>query len=282
MGPNVGIFPSRSGGPNLGDGPNLAGGPHLRGLDPETSALLARMAVAPPHSLVLSIDKAIRTLRAGGVWDRLDVLHVHAMHDVQAALLNWVKSAHTATAVNSPLFTPYRGFTGDAEAAYIDWGYHQNSQAVHLTLNSAHFGAWKLAPDEPETGALVGVAGGANANMRSFLRVRGLDDQLANRSNNNSTDNTSYTGPTVGMWLVNRTASDSGYVSRNTNKVHSFTYAPNGLNTTANNSASLRIHIGGFSNAQISAAFCGGGLTPEQELALYTALSTFLQEVGAL
>lgn len=64
---------------------------------PEARALMARMTTAPSASRARAIATLVRTLKAAGIWSKLDLLYILAAHDAQAARLNWVPWTGTVT-----------------------------------------------------------------------------------------------------------------------------------------------------------------------------------------
>lgn len=108
----------------------------------EATALFARMSVAPDATRKGHIDTLIVALKAAGVWDKMDVLYIHAAHDAQAARLNWKSTSFNSTAVNSPTFTTDRGYAGDGATSYLDSGYNPTTAGGVFAQNSGHMGVW--------------------------------------------------------------------------------------------------------------------------------------------
>ena len=80
----------------------------------------------------------------GGVADLDDVKDVDiilAGETAESSLKNIAKNAHHATAVNSPAFTAFEGFTGDGISSYVEVDYVPSSGTTYQ-LNSAHYGLY--------------------------------------------------------------------------------------------------------------------------------------------
>jgi hypothetical protein len=87
-------------------------------------AIFAAFTTPPTTARKEIINNVVADLVLSGVWNELDVLHVYAAADSQAALINW-KSPGTfnGTLFNAPAFAADRGFTGNGSNAYISTGY---------------------------------------------------------------------------------------------------------------------------------------------------------------
>ncbi|QTL05755.1 hypothetical protein J5J86_10935 [Aquabacter sp. L1I39] len=245
------------------------------GLLPATTALVARMTAAPPAGRVVAIDALVRALVAAGVWSRLDLLHVLAAHDTQAARLNWISSAYDLAAYNSPLFTAHRGFKGDGTAAYLEAaGYNPSAATLRFAQNSMTLGAWMLTPSSAAVG--LDVYGG---NSRVQRRTSGSND-LHYRANDGTSTFWPSGGALDGLMVADRADAATKALYRNGALTHSAAVASTG------NSTILRLFAAGagsaMSDAEIAVVFAGASLTEAQHAALHAALRTYLLKVGAI
>lgn len=126
---------------------------------PEAQALMARMSVAPSALRARAIASLVGSLKAAGLWAKLDLLYILAAHDAQAARLNWVGDHYTLTAVNSPSFVTDRGYASGT-SAYLATGYNPAVNGIHFTRNNAHMGVWDLT----NRAAANIIPGGISAN----------------------------------------------------------------------------------------------------------------------
>lgn len=243
------------------------------GWSPATTALVARMAAAPPAGRVAAIDGLIRALVAAGIWSRLDQLHVLAAHDPQAARLNWIGPAYELAAYNSPIFATDRGFKGDGAAAYLDAaGYNPSGGGTRYGLNDASFGLWVLTPNSVSGGIDMFMGAGRmdrRPTMTGDYHVRINDGTTAYGAG----------GDVGGFFVADRPNSATKRQFRNGTLNASFSVAP-----TANASylRVLSTGSGSYSNVEVAAAFAGASLTDAQHAALYAALRTYLVTVGAI
>lgn len=106
------------------------------GLEPETIATVSRMTVQPAD--IFDLDNLIKSIKVGqglalganNLSTIFDCLYIRAVHDAQAALLNWAKNAHDSSTVNSPTFTAYRGYKSDGSTSYLNWNFNPSTQST--------------------------------------------------------------------------------------------------------------------------------------------------------
>lgn len=81
----------------------------------------------------------VLSLKAGGIWNKLDVLYIFA-HDGSGIFgtLNWkAPTSNQATLINSPTFTVNIGFQGNGTSSYIDTTFNAVTQGVNYVQNNA-------------------------------------------------------------------------------------------------------------------------------------------------
>lgn len=85
-------------------------------------------------------NKLLKSMKADGVWAKLDVFYVFAVDNNASsfATLNWKNpNANQSTLVSSPTFVSNGGFTGNGASSYIDTNFNPSTQGVNYTLNNA-------------------------------------------------------------------------------------------------------------------------------------------------
>jgi hypothetical protein len=84
-------------------------------------------------------NKLLKSMKADGVWAKLDVFYVFAQDGGSAfGTLNWKNpNANQSTLVNSPTFVSNGGFTGNGTSSYIDTNFNPSTQGVQYTQNNA-------------------------------------------------------------------------------------------------------------------------------------------------
>ncbi len=237
--------------------------------------MFSRMTTQPPPARRSLIDEALRSLAAGGVLERGDMLSVLAAHDAQAGRLNWLSSSYNLTAVGAPAFTADRGYTGDGATARLDTGFDPVAAAGEMTLNSASIGVW-----------MPGTSGTANnpvGNLNATVRPRAASTSLTHRLNNTTTATTAAVGAISGFYLLNRTGAAGYDIWLNGIKILSPTAAASAMSAMTIQLLARQTSLGvyAYDTSLVAAAWAGGGLTDVQCVALYAALSGYLTAIGA-
>lgn len=232
------------------------------------------MTVAPPVGVRYAIDKTVRRLDALGVLSSLDWLSIHALHDEQAARINLVNPAQIMSAVDTPTFTAYEGWTGNGSSSYLNTGWNPVDDAVNFAQDDASMGVWCLTN---VTGTVVDIGNGrARINSRSGTTTPCYPNQ------------TTAFGPTlasstsIGMRSWDRTAADATEVYQDGTSLGTDTTASATLNNAdffigAYNQAGTPTS---YSTRQIAATFWGASLGDAGHAALHAQLNEFLTTVG--
>jgi hypothetical protein len=251
----------------------------VAGLDSATTAWAAAVATAGGTVSAARkdlVDDLIHGLKTDGIWAKLDRLWVFAAADSQTALIDLV-ALTTATPVNSPTFTPNRGYNGNASSSYLNSNFNASTSGVQWTLNSAHIAAWDNTSRVNEATVISGCFdGSAVSDLMPWYgggvvtRING--GGLAGLSNSSS----------QGFFVGQRESSSvvSGY--RNGAFCASFGDASNHV-------VSLPMFIcgrndsGGFSSAmsdQVCMVSYGAAFTSTEMTKYYNRLRTYMTAVG--
>lgn len=242
----------------------------------EAKTLFAAMTTPPLAARKRQIDTLIRALKAAGVWTLLDVLYVLAAADSQAARLNWKNpGTFDAVAVSSPVFAADRGYTGDGSTARLRTQYTPSVNGVQTTQNSASLWVWSLtnaALDPQEAGN--STVGSVNTRLATLTSTNVATSRL-NSSATVGVSNASSLG-LIGTSLASSTVQKfwRNGVQIGTDQATTTTGLANGEQWICGSNSST------FSTKQIAAAAWGAALTGK-EAALYAALLTYHQAVGA-
>ena len=242
--------------------------------DPAAAALIARMTGAPGEARAVQIDALVRGLKAADIWAKLDMLHVLAAHDEQAARRNWVADAYNLTAVSAPGFVADRGFTGDGAASYLDTGFQPGvSAGAHALQDDNHLGLWCLT-NVSGSGIDAGSTNHSlNANNSGNLSTRNMA----------GTSNAVGAGSAIGHSLISR-AGPAAY-SRYKNGASLGDASQASAAPTALNLFVCCRNAGGvaaaFGTRQIAAVHAGAALSAGEVAALYALLGSYLVGVGA-
>ena len=94
----------------------------------------------PSDAVKLKQNTLLASLKASGVWAKLDVFYVFAVDNNASAFatLNWKNpNANQSTLVSSPTFVNNGGFQGNGTSSYIDTNFNPATQGVQYTQNNA-------------------------------------------------------------------------------------------------------------------------------------------------
>lgn len=93
----------------------------------------------PSASQQIKQNNLVLALKAGGIWNKLDVLYIFANDGgSNFSTLNWKSPLNfQATLINTPTFTTNQGFTGNGTSSYINTNFIPLVNGVNYTLNNA-------------------------------------------------------------------------------------------------------------------------------------------------
>ena len=235
--------------------------------------LFDRFATPPATDRRVLINSLVKSLVQAGIWDKLDAFYMLAAADAQSALLNWVSTSYSLTAVSSPTFAADRGYTSNGTSSYLDTGFNPTTAvSPKYLLDSAHLGSW-LRNDLTNLNYFDIGNNGARFNARSSS-ANALRGFLNDATNGNFGANAT----SIGHFVLNRSAAGARQGYQNGSALGSDTQA----STALSNSSILILQVGSqFSLRQSAAAHFGASLSAAEDLALYNALNTYLLAVGA-
>lgn len=258
------------------------------GLDPDTSAYLAAMSSPPDGTRQALIDTLVLALKSAGVWNKMDVIGLHAAHNSQAATINLKNPSHILTLnnVNNRIaFTIDRGYTrsgANGDDAKILWG-AESSWGTNWAQASNTMGVYNRSASFSLNGYPFGLANGAYwVNQISVANYFTWNNNSA-ASNN---DTPGVTGQ-QGFFAMKRTADNNVCLLNDKVKVSNpGSYATVGGQVGSGNFEVFHGNTVGVANDQHSnfeccVSFAGGGLTDQEYSDMVDALTAYLQGVGA-
>jgi hypothetical protein len=133
----------------------------------------------PSASQQIKQNTLLLALKAGGIWNKLDVLYIFANDGGSSfATLNWKNpNVNLATLPNVPTFITNQGFTGNTTSSYINTNFNPaTSSGINYTLNNASRYIFVRNQDVGSTANTLDGAIGGNSNATlgintSFLRI---------------------------------------------------------------------------------------------------------------
>ncbi|MFG1397189.1 hypothetical protein [Roseixanthobacter pseudopolyaromaticivorans] len=175
------------------------------------------------------------------------------------------------SAVNSPLFTTDRGFTGNGTTSYLDTNANPSFDFSKVALNSAAYGVWVASATTSAnstigaTVSLVPVVSRSDADT-AYCRVHTTSSLVA-------------TGVTtsIGLTAGNRSAANAIQLYRNGMSIAASAAASSAMPTEL----WVGRNVGTYYPGQIAVVFAGASLSGGEHLALHSALRIYLMAVGA-
>ena len=172
------------------------------GLDSDYQAVLdqatTRGFTAPSDTQQNLQSNIIKTLKAYGVWDKLDLFYLLAGESENFARLNWKAPASFELANSgTPTFTSNKGFSNGGGSNYLDTTFNFSTDGSNYTLNDA--GAFVSFPIMSTTSKTNNrVYGNEEPTSANFLSPR-IDVDGSSSSNRNWINGSDYQDPTTAL-----------------------------------------------------------------------------------
>ncbi len=267
--------------------PTYVATPTAVGFDAATTAWVAAVVsnggtVSGARQIV--VNSLIVSLKADGIWTKLDRLWLHAAENEPSALTDIVANV-LATEFNTPAFAVDLGYTGEDSGTpghFIKTGFIPSTSGVTYIQNSAHISAWVVGNiASANGGCLLGASNGGA--FTDLYATYAADNNVYGRINDSGASGGQGTSVTrAGQWLANRDSSTTSQVYQN-GSLFSSPNQVSGTPTTvelyitcenANGSS-----VGGTPN-QIAMVSMGGGFNGTDVTNFYNALRTYMTAVG--
>lgn len=248
--------------------------------DSAALALFAAMSPQPSTARKTLISNCIKSLKAGGVWAKLDMLYVFANETTGQALIDWRVPTRTAQGYNSPVFTADLGYTGDKiGTAYIDTNWSFAAAGNKYALDDCHLAYY--CPSTDSSASNDAVIGGFNASHLALLQYisSNVIRSFLNRSSGTPT------GITVtGKQYVVGTRGASAASDIYNNGSLSASYTTVGTTVPSVNAFALARSNSGVADQPndmtLALVHGGGDLTDAEVSAAYLAFKTYLTALG--
>jgi hypothetical protein len=262
----------------------------LVGYSAESTQFFLRLATVPTTARRTAYATLIDSLVAANVWQQLDALYILAAADAATANTNLKQSAGTLTPVNAPAFTVDKGYLPNgATSSYLNTGINTSTFGGHYTTTSGTYFGW-AGPFSPlkqgtNTGLACSFIIGINepgGNQDSIgPSMFGSGEAFGCQVNDGSTFNVPIGIAASGLYAGDRSGTTVG-AYYNGVQLGTATHAGAALfnsnvligtaqdTTVANN----------YSPNNIAAAGFGGSLGLSGQVALYSAINTYLSTVG--
>lgn len=247
----------------------------------EAIELAARFDVVPSGIRLAAIDTLIAALKLAGAWKKFDAFYVLAAHTAQAARQNWIGDRHNLVLAGSPEFTVDTGYQGNGSSDYLDTGFNPSLEEGHFQRDHASLGFWSLT-DGSNARFEMGLYQSDLALGRADIRVRRENGQMAAYLNDQTFVERPAGGSALGLFSVSR-IDGATRVFRHDDSYSNAASAP--TVTLIDGSIQLLSSTNwtsGRSARRCAAAWIGAGLSQSEHDAVWRALKTYLQGVGAV
>ncbi len=223
------------------------------------------------------VSNLIASLKAAGIWTKLDRIWLHAAENATQALYD-LKARAAATAVNSPTFTIDRGYAGNGTTSYLDSNFNASTAGGNFTQNDAGMGVWVVTSPGANGGCVIG----ANNSSYSRIILNSVAGTRETEINSSASLAASNVAVHTGFVHASRTGANAqaGYLNAASERTGAQASTAL-LNQTHKILANVTSGgtLGQWSTAQVGASFIGASLAG-LELAFYTALRTYMTALG--
>jgi len=257
--------------------------------EPEVNEYISGLSTPLSAGQITKLNTFVSSIKNGlaitNLSDAFDVIYLLAGETSESSLRNLVKNANHSTAINSPIFTQFEGFTGNASDMYINTNYTPSTEAVNLTLNSGAFGVYSRKEVALGTKSVFGGDSGSliSIGLQSKVSATIMRYVVNGGRLNNSAGNSTVTETVnTGMHIVSRVASTSVNYYRNKVKYSMFTSTSVGLYNAKLFilASSLATTPLAFTDEQVSFVFVSKGLTQSQIDTVTNAIETYMDANG--
>ncbi|WP_434733773.1 FAD-dependent oxidoreductase [Rhizobium sp. YTUHZ044] len=244
----------------------------------ETNTLAAAFSVAPTANRKRTINRAIKRLKAAGIWSKAKMIMAVGA-DENASLRWWNDPTRTATKIGTPTFSASFGWTANANGQALNTG------LLGTELNQNDLGAYVYCTSTP-TGNSNSDMGVLNASSQgiSICARRATNDNQSIRLASAVSTAISADGDTDGGGLTGASRFDATNVTGSHNGV-----AKNTVALTSVALPALAVYLlatnsngtpGSFSPRRQGFWYVGAGLTNAQEIELNAIAGEYLEAVG--
>ena len=248
---------------------------------PQTRAFFDRLITPPNPANARLYDNLVGSLVDAGIWAVLDFFMIYAANDRGTSLIDAVQSLYLNTIDNNtgiPTFTASAGWTGGYAplGCDVNTNFNPSTAAGHFTQNNALLFLWQIG----------GIAASStlvtDATNTSQVTLNPLYSGSANTrwaiNGDGTLILTANTGTGAGFWAMQRTASNACSLFLNGNQIATSTNASASL---TNNNLVGAVGTATTGNT-IAALGVGSSLNSTQHSALYAAIYSYLNALGAV
>ncbi|RUW56364.1 hypothetical protein [Mesorhizobium sp. M8A.F.Ca.ET.021.01.1.1] len=252
-------------------------------VETETQTFLNAMTTQPNTTRKVAIDDVVKALKTAGVWSKLDIFSIHAAHDLETGLRNWITPSHLGvekkvTGVSSLGFLVDRGITTPGSGntttqTVINWN-KSEAALTNFNQDSGTLAVWVRTLGSTTSADLGWVDDSVSWLAASYSGT------IQGRVGGGTSLNDNNGGVTTGLGGIIRSASNAMRSRKNKTAIGSNVSASTG-NPTGSNLYTGGALFGLTSNTQYLATIVGGALTDTEWNAMYDAINAYKTAVGA-
>lgn len=245
--------------------------------DPDVEAFFARLTPSVTEFYRQPYTTLITSLKAAGVWAKLDALYILRTGNAQWAQRNLIQDAYNLSPVNNPFFTATLGYDGNTNA-WLNTQFNPASPTVpnpKFTQNSATL----FVKGGRTSGSVPGMMGQQSGTNRNQLHGKYTDNNVYTRLNSGVQNSNAYGGNNDAVFQLDRADSAQTKLYANGVLVDTNTSA-----STTLISAPLALLVSdvvdGYFQDFIEYAGIGGSMNATEVDALYDALMVWDANLG--
>lgn len=248
-------------------------------MDPDAAAYFGATGISNPADQAPYLA-LFAGLKADGLWSLIDMLYVYAAPTTVAALTDLRVPSRTGTAVASPTFTAWRGYTFNGTTQYVTTGFEPANDGVAMTGTSFGLGVY----ERTDVGATTRAAGAASSATAVMYLTPRSGTNMFSAALNAAVVGLGAVADSRGFTWVETDGTNGRAVKNGTPGT------PAALTTPGTLLTDREIWVGGYNNAGVLAqpraaqeALCvaGAKMDNTQAAALYTRVQAFMTAVGA-
>ncbi|WP_338717021.1 hypothetical protein V8951_18430 [Raoultella ornithinolytica] len=237
-------------------------------LQPETTALLARMTMQPTEIQKAALNRLYYDLKQTGILAKLDGLWLGINTSRADARLNLAGSTLPLTENGTVLFNPSSGWTFN-NASWLDTGFNPSTAGGKFAQNSASFGV--LVASAVNSGVFMGAYDGSNG-----LSISRTGNTLNARVNNNSLISGAIAPSGTTLFSASRTGDAVASLYSGSKLIASSSDASLALVNSVVSIGRASAETGWYTAANIAAAFIGSGLSEAEIFSLNDAIQRYI------
>ena len=254
--------------------------------EPEVDAYITGLTTPLSSAQIGRLNTLVASLKSGlgisALSDAFDTLYVLAGETSESSLRNLVKNAPYATAVNSPAFTQFEGFTGNGTSSYINTNFTDSTSAVRFKVNNASYFEYIRTNLISYGGGIGSGSSGNGYNTQLYVAASvSVYSALLNQGGTFSAPQTGNNN-NPGLLIINKTSANSSELFKNLISLGSRTSTTNGYTGYASyiNARNTSGTASNFSRLQISIAGHGRAFSSGEMTVIQNAFEAYMNANG--